>query len=375
LWPRTGPCHSLPGDSPGTQKEAQVTATAPVAERPDKEPKKPKRQTTFNEGTGRLAATLLSPTMLVLGLVVLFPIMSALRESLYQSGTRLDENGFIVKGSTWVGLQNYTDIFKGDTGDRFWNAFYNTTFFTIVCVVLETVLGVAMALIMHKAFKGRGIVRASILVPWAIPTVVSALLWKWIFQADGIANDLLGTQVLWSTEGWQSKMSVIIADTWKTAPFIGLLVLAGLQTIPAEVYEAAKVDGANVLQTFRRITLPLVKPALLVAVLFRILDTLRIFDLPFVLVGPHKDSVETLSMLAYDEAFNTRYGPAAAYATVLFFYVAVVAYAFVKILGADVIGEARAKKPGGGGKGRRKKREIQEAPGVAIGAASGGGGL
>jgi multiple sugar transport system permease protein len=112
-----------------------------------------------------------------------------------------------------------------------------------------------------------------------------------------------------------------------------------------------------------------------VAVLFRILDTLRIFDLPFVLVGPHKDSVETLSMLAYDEAFNTRYGPAAAYATVLFFYVAVVAYAFVKILGADVIGEARAKKPGGGGKGRRKKREIQEAPGVAIGAASGGGGL
>jgi len=149
---------------------------------------------------------------------------------------------------------------------------------------------------------------------------------------------------------------VIIADTWKTAPFIGLLVLAGLQTIPAEVYEAAKVDGANVLQTFRRITLPLVKPALLVAVLFRILDTLRIFDLPFVLVGAHKDSVETLSMLAYDEAFNTRYGPAAAYATVLFIYVAVVAYAFVRILGADVIGEARAKKPGGGAKRRRGER-------------------
>jgi multiple sugar transport system permease protein len=352
-----------------------VTATAPVAERPAKEPKQPKRQQRFNEGTGRLAAMLLSPTMLVLGLVVLFPIISALRESLYTSGTKLDENGFIVKGSTFVGLQNYTDIFKGEIGDRFWNAFYNTTFFTVICVVLETVLGVVMALIMHKAFKGRGVVRASILVPWAIPTVISALLWKWIFQADGIANDLLGTQILWSTEGWQSKMSVILADTWKTAPFIGLLVLAGLQTIPAEVYEAAKVDGASVWKTFTRITLPLVKPALLVAVLFRILDTLRIFDLPFVLVGPHKDSVETLSMLAYDEAFNTRYGPAAAYATVLFVYVAVVAYAFVKILGADVIGEARAKKPGGGGKGRRKKREIEEAPGVAMGAAAGGGGV
>lgn len=326
--------------------------TAPVNTRSElKEGKRPRR---FNEGTARLAAVLLSPTLLVLALVVGYPIIAALRESLYTSGTKLDANGFIVKGSTFVGLDNYTAIFKGETGQRFWNAAYNTTFFTIVCVVLETVLGVAMALIMHKAFKGRSVVRASILVPWAIPTVVSALLWKWIFQADGIANTLLGTQILWSTEGWQSQLSVVVADTWKTAPFIGLLVLAGLQTIPAEVYEAAKVDGASVLQQFRQITLPLVKPALLVAVLFRILDTLRIFDLPFVLVGPHKDSVETLSMLAYDEAFNTRYGPAAAYATVLFLYVAAVAYAFVKILGADVIGEARAKLPGG----KRKKRRF-----------------
>ncbi|MGW5187956.1 carbohydrate ABC transporter permease [Kribbella sp. NPDC004138] len=349
-----------------------MTASTPVAERPVKEPK---RQQRFDEGTGRLAATLLSPTLLVLGVVVLFPIMAALRDSLYQSGQRIDENGFIVKGSTFVGLDNYTAIFKGETGDRFWNAFYNTTLFTVVCVILETALGVAMALIMHKAFKGRGIVRASILVPWAIPTVISALLWKWIFQADGIANTLIGTQVLWSTEGWQSKLSVVIADTWKTAPFIGLLVLAGLQTIPAEVYEAAKVDGANAWKTFTRITLPLVKPALLVAVLFRILDTLRIFDLPFVLVGAHKNSVESLSMLAYDEASNVRYGPAAAYATLLFLYVAVVAYLFVKILGADVIGEARAKKPGGG---RRKKNRNSDTAAaravVAAGAGPGTGG-
>lgn len=348
-----------------------MTVSAPVAERPAK---KPKRQQRFDEGTGRLAAILLSPTLVVLALVVLFPIISALRESLFQSGQHLDANGFVVQGSQWVGLQNYADIFRGDTGHRFWNAFYNTTFFTVVCVVLETILGVAMALIMHKAFKGRGIVRASILVPWAIPTVISALLWKWIFQADGVANALIGTQVLWSTEGWQSKLSVVIADTWKTAPFIGLLVLAGLQTIPAEVYEAAKVDGANVLQTFRRITLPLVKPALLVAVLFRILDTLRIFDLPFVLVGAHKNSVETLSMLAFDEAGNVRYGPAAAYATVLFVYVAVVAYMFVKILGADVIGEARAKKPGS--KRRKKSGGAGTAAGsaaVTLNAASGSG--
>ncbi|QNE20750.1 sugar ABC transporter permease [Kribbella qitaiheensis] len=348
-----------------------MSESAPVNNRT--ESKAGKRVTSFNEGTGRLAAILLSPTLIVLALVVLYPIVSALRESLYTSGQRLDANGFIVKGSTFVGLDNYSAIFHGDTADRFWTAFYNTTFFTVVCVVLETVLGVAMALIMHKAFRGRSVVRAAILVPWAIPTVVSALLWKWIFQADGIANTLLGSQILWSTDGWQAKLSIIVADTWKTAPFIGLLVLAGLQTIPAEVYEAAKVDGASVLQTFRRITLPLVKPALLVAVLFRILDTLRIFDLPFVLVGPHKPSVETLSMLGYDEAFNTRYGPAAAYATVLFVYVAAVAYVFVKLLGADVIGEARAKKPGGGGRAQRKRDAALPAP--AVGVTSVGGGM
>jgi multiple sugar transport system permease protein len=319
-----------------------VSDSASVVEPP---PGKKLRHTSFNEGTGRLAALLLSPTLIVLLLVIGYPIISALRESLYTSGQRIDADGFVIEGSQFVGLDNFAAIFSGETGDRFWNAFYNTTFFTVTCVVIETVLGVLMALVMHKAFKGRAIVRASILIPWAIPTVVSALLWKWIFQADGIANEVLGTQILWSTEGWQSVMSVIIADTWKTAPFIGLLVLAGLQTIPDEVYEAAKVDGASPWKTFTRITLPLVKPALLVAVLFRILDTLRIFDLPYVLVGPNKSSVETLSILAFLEANQTRYGPAAAYATMLFLYIVIVAYVFVKLLGADVIGEARVNKP------------------------------
>jgi multiple sugar transport system permease protein len=371
------PACRCPPQAGGKKKEAEVSTSAPVAKRPTPETtKKPKRTTSFNEGTGRLAAALLSPTMIVLILVVGLPILAALRESLYQSGQRIDESGFIIQGSEFVGLQNYSAIFSGETGERFWNAFYNTTFFTVACVVLETILGVAMALVMHKAFKGRSIVRASILVPWAIPTVVSALLWKWIFQADGIANDLLGTQILWSTEGWQSVMSVIIADTWKTAPFIGLLVLAGLQTISNDIYEAAKVDGASPWQQFIRITMPLVKPALLVAVLFRILDTLRIFDLPFVLVGPNKESVETLSILAYLEANQTRYGPAAAYATLLFIYVAVVAYVFVKLLGADVFGDAIQRKPkkknGNGGRGGRKQ-DASKTP-VSPGLTAGGGG-
>jgi multiple sugar transport system permease protein len=183
-------------------------------------------------------------------------------------------------------------------------------------------------------------------VPWAIPTVVSALLGRWIVDANGIANQIINQQILWSTDGWQAKAAVIIADTWKTAPFIGLLVLAGLQVIPAEVYEAAKIDGSSTLQQFRHITLPLVRPALLVAVLFRILDNLRMFDLPYVLVGPGKPSVETISILAFLENNNTRFGPAAAYAVLLFLYVVLVAWAFVKLLGADVIGEAREKTPG-----------------------------
>lgn len=333
------------------------SAPVAVAERPSPQTpqKKEKHNKGFNEGTGRLAWGLLSPTLIVLLLVVMLPIVMALRQSLYKEGG-VDADGFVQEGGVFAGLDNYTAVFSGETADRFWNAFYNTTFFTVVCVVIETVLGVAMALVMHKAFKGRGIVRASILVPWAIPTIVSAILWKWIFQADGIANGILGTQVLWTTEGFQAKLAVIIADTWKTAPFIGLLVLAGLQTIPDEVYEAAKVDGAKAWQTFRMITLPLVRPALLVAVLFRLLDTLRIFDLPYGLIGPRKDSVETLSMLGFEEAVsNNRFGPAAAYSTLLFIYVALAAYAFVKILGADVIGEARAKKPGKPVKGRRAK--------------------
>jgi multiple sugar transport system permease protein len=291
--------------------------------------------------SGRLSALLLSPTLLVLGLVVGYPVIAAFRESLYQRGQSLDAQGFVVEGEKFVGLDNYAAIFSGDNAATFWNAFYNTTFFTVVTVTLETVIGVAMALIMHQALRGRALIRASILVPWAIPTAVSGLLWRWIFQADGAANAVLGRQILWTTDGVQAKFAIIIAETWKTAPFIGLLVLAGLQVIPREVYEAARVDGASAFEQFRRITLPLVKPALLVAVLFRMLDVLRMFDLPFVLIGPHKESVETLTMVAWDDAGNLRYGPAAAYATVLFAYIAVLAYLFVRLLGADVIGQAR----------------------------------
>jgi multiple sugar transport system permease protein len=299
---------------------------------------KPGRPPGRREGVGRFAALLLSPSLLVLVLVIGYPIVSALRLSFVKTSEGIDPNTGLVTRTSAFSVENYTNIFKGETGSLFQNAFWNTTSFTIATVVIETVLGVCMALIMNKAFRGRGIVRASILVPWAIPTAISALLWRWIFSVDGIANDLTGQHVLWTTEGFHAWLAVVIADTWKTAPFIGLLVLAGLQIIPAEVYEAAKVDGSGAVRTFFRITLPLVKPALVVAVLFRMLDVLRMFDLPFVLIGPDKKSVQTLSILAYNEMNKLQFGPAAAYATILFVYLAVVAYIFVRLLGADLIG-------------------------------------
>ena len=292
---------------------------------------------------GRLAALLLTPTFLVLALVIAYPLISAIRESLYKKQEGLDENGFVIQGDKFVGIQNYVDMFTGESGERFWNAFFNTTFFTITTLVLEVLIGVAMAMVMHHALRGKGLVRASILVPWAIPTAVSAIMWQFIFQADGVANEVLNSQVLWTTEGFQAKVAVIIADVWKTAPFVGLLVLAGLQIISNDVYEAARVDGASGWKQFWRITLPLVKPALLVAILFRGLDALRMFDLPYVMIGRRKESVETLSMLAQDDASNLNIGPAAAYALFLFVYVALVAYAFVKLLGADILGEARTR--------------------------------
>ncbi|GGW57105.1 ABC transporter permease [Streptomyces lucensis JCM 4490] len=303
-------------------------------------------------GSGRMAALLVSPTILVLTVVVLYPTLMALHESLYGPKGLDPSTGFIRTREPFVGLHNYADIF-GVAGQRFWNAFWNTTFFTVVTVGLETVIGVAMALIMHQAFRGRALVRAGILVPWAVPTAISGLLWRWIFNSHGIANAILGRQILWATEGFHAKVAVIVAEVWKTAPFIGLLVLAGLQVIPKEVHEAARIDGAGALRRFWHVTLPLVKPALLVAVLFRCLDALRMFDLPYILVGAQKNSVETLSMLAQNEASNVRFGPASAYAVILFLYVLLIALAFVRLLGTDLVAARDGRKTS-----RRRLRDV-----------------
>jgi multiple sugar transport system permease protein len=211
----------------------------------------------------------------------------------------------------------------------------NTVLFTVLSVTIEVVLGMWFAIIMHKGFRGRGLLRASVLVPWAIPTAVTAKLWFFIFAYNGIANHILHTNILWTGDGWPARWAVVIADSWKTTPFIALLILAGLQVIPDDVYEAARVDGASAWQRFTQITLPLVRPALMVAILFRVLDVLRIFDLPYILTHG-ASSTNTLSIMVVDQ-IRQGFNSAAALSTITFIFIFLVAFVFVKFLGANVV--------------------------------------
>src|SRR5919204_5617032 len=213
--------------------------------------------------------------------------------------------------------------------------------FTVASVSLEFLIGLGMAMAMHAAFKGQGILRTVVLVPWAVLTVVTAIMWKTIFDANlGFVNALLGTNTVWLGEEPQALLVMIFADVWKTAPFMALLLLAGLQVIPSDIYEAAKVDGATAWQRFQKITLPLLMPALLVALIFRTLDALRIFDLPFVLTkGAH--GTNTLSLEAYQTfTANNIIGKGAALAVVTFIIVMAVSFVYIRFVGGNIRGLA-----------------------------------
>jgi multiple sugar transport system permease protein len=214
-------------------------------------------------------------------------------------------------------------------------------------VTLELVLGLIMALLMHNAFRGRGILRAVVLVPWAILTVGTAMMWKTIFDADlGFANQVLqalhlpGAHTVWLGQNGYALAVMIFADVWKTAPFMALLLLAGLQVIPDDVYEAAKVDGASAWQRFTSITLPLLKPAILVALIFRTLDALRIFDLPFVLTQG-ANGTTSLSLYAYQQLTQNRLiGPGSALAVLTFIIVMAVSFLYIRLVGGNIRGLA-----------------------------------
>jgi multiple sugar transport system permease protein len=298
---------------------------------------------------GRWAAVLIAPAIVLLGVVIVYPIVNAIIMS-FQKDSGLDPGTGLFTEGGFAGLGNYTHWLAqqctasggatvscppGTLGAQFWSATATTFFFAAVTVVVETVLGFWMAVIMSRAFHGRGLLRAAVLVPWAIPTAVTAKLWFFIFAFQGIANSLFSTTILWTGSEWPARWAIIIADVWKTTPFMALLILAGLQIIPGEVYEAAKVDGASAWQRFTQITLPLVKPALMVAILFRVLDALRMYDLPKIMTGGSNNTT-TLSILVVDQ-IRQGFNSAAALSTITFIIIFVVAFIFVRFLGANAV--------------------------------------
>ena len=225
----------------------------------------------------RLAWILVLPTLLVVVLVAGYPLAQVFYWSFFKADIAF------VEPPEFVGLENYAYLFQDPD---FRQALWNTLKFTVVSVSLETVLGLAIALIIHSNFRGRGLVRTAILIPWAIPTVVSAKMWQWMLNdVYGVINVLLSQKVAFLARPELLLPSIIAVDVWKTTPFMALLLLAGLQMIPEELYEAASIDGASRWQQFWSITLPLLTPALVVALIFRTLDALRVFDVVFVMSG------------------------------------------------------------------------------------------
>ncbi|GCL73476.1 sugar ABC transporter permease [Paenibacillus naphthalenovorans] len=243
----------------------------------------------------------------------------------------------------FIGLEHYRYFL---TDRRMWDSLANTTLFSVFSVSIELVLGLMIALLINQPFKGRGLARAAILIPWATPTAISGMIWSYMYDGQsgifakwltdlGIISDM---GMLMSTKSG-ALFAVIFADVWKTTPFIALLLFAGLQTIPDSLYEAAQVDGATKWQRFFRITLPMLKSTILVALLFRTLDAFRVFDLIYVLTGGGPaNSTESISIYAYKTMFaQLNFGAGSALSVIVFLCIAIICMIYVKILGSDII--------------------------------------
>ncbi|MBD1909515.1 MULTISPECIES: sugar ABC transporter permease [unclassified Leptolyngbya] len=278
----------------------------------------------------RIGWLLLLPALLLLIAVFAFPIGRAFWQSFYTQnlGTELQPQ--------FSGLENYGRMMQDG---RFWQTLGNTTVFTVVSVLLEFVLGLAIALVLNQAFRGRNIVRTIAILPWALPTALIALAWAWIFNDQyGVVNDLLRRVGLidqginWLGNPNLAMMAVIIADVWKTTPFISILLLAGLQSIPDDLYEAHRIDGATPWQSFQRITLPLLMPQIVIALVFRFAQSFGIFDLIAVMTGGGPGgATETVSLYIYATVMrylDFGYGAALVVVTFLLLVLAVAIAAF-----------------------------------------------
>ncbi len=270
----------------------------------------------------RLGLVLCAPALSVMIAVTAYPLAYALWLSLQRYDLRFpDQRAF-------VGLDNYLSVLSSPV---WWRSLVNTGLITLGSVTLELWLGMLLALLMHRIVFGRRTVRAVLLIPYGIITVVAALAWKFAFDpTTGFVNGLLGLDHAWLTQRWSAFAVIILTELWKTTPFMALLLLAGLSQIPADLLRAARVDGANGWQRFTGITLPLLKPAILVALLFRTLDAFRIFDTVFVQTRGAADT-ETVSMLGYDAlTVRLNLGIGAAVSVLIFLCVVLIAVAFLK---------------------------------------------
>ena len=267
-------------------------------------------------------ALMAAPAAAILAGVALVPVLAAAWLSLHRSIVIFHEQRFI-------GLSNFRFLLEDG---RFWSALRTTGWFTAVAVAVELLLGLPVAMLLHR---GKGLLRAAVLLPWAIPTAVSARMWAWLFNADYGLLHRLAPGVDWLGSPSTALHAAVLVDVWKTTPFVALILLAGLQTIPEDVYEAANVDGAGRARTFLSITLPLLRPAVLVALLFRSLDAFRVFDAIYVLTeGGPANATETLSIYAYKTLMRSGdfgYGSTLSVAT--FLCVLAIGLLFVRVLG------------------------------------------
>ncbi|RVG59047.1 carbohydrate ABC transporter permease [Sinorhizobium meliloti] len=283
----------------------------------------------------RSAWLFLAPTFLVLALVAGWPLIRTIYFSFTNASlTNLSGAEFVGFANylSWITLKSGRTIYRGLLADpAWWNAVWNTLKFTVLSVSIETALGLIVALVLNAQFPGRGLVRAAVLIPWAIPTIVSAKMWAWMLNDQfGILNDMLiglgliGEKIAWTASPDTAMIAVLIVDVWKTTPFMALLILAGLQMVPGDIYEAAKIDGVHPVRVFWRVTLPLIRPALMVAVIFRMLDALRIFDLIYVLT-PNNAQTKTMSVMARENLFDfDKFAYGAAASTMLFLIIATI---------------------------------------------------
>jgi multiple sugar transport system permease protein len=275
----------------------------------------------------KLAWTLCAPAVIVMLLVAGFPILYAFWLSLRRADLRFPDAG------EFVGLSNYVTVLSSST---WWRDFGNTMFITVVSVLLELVLGMLIAQAMYRAIFARTAIRASVLVPYGAVTVVAAFAWRLAFDpTTGFAVSWLNLEPPPLTTHWGSMFVIIFAEVWKTTPFIALLLLGGLALVPEDLYKAAKVDGATSWQRFLWITLPLIRPALMVAVLFRTLDAFRIYDAVYI-VTRGANNTETVSILGYLQLVNRlNLGLGSTVAILIFVCVMIIAFIFFRFLGAS----------------------------------------